>query len=77
MSKKVKIDPSQCKGCGYCKAACPKSCIAMAREINVLGYNYAVFEGEGRCVGCGLCFYVCPEPGAICVINEKEEGESS
>lgn len=76
MAKRSEIDSSQCKGCGYCKAACPRSCIEISKEINAQGYNYAVFAGAGRCVACGICFYVCPEPGAITVYKDIDDGRT-
>ena len=76
----VQIEPSQCKGCRVCIEACPRKCIVLSDDINVIGYQYARFEGEG-CTACGLCYYVCPEPGAVTVYqdpgNEQtaDEGE--
>ena len=44
----IEIKPNNCKGCGVCVAACPKECIALGEEINIMGYKYAQF-GEGLC----------------------------
>jgi len=59
-----RIDILECKGCGRCVVACPKSVLAMAEHFNERGYRYAEYRGEG-CIGCGSCFYTCPEPYAI------------
>ena len=66
----LRIEPSQCKGCGVCVEACPHKCIVLSDDINVIGYQYAQFEGEA-CTACGLCYYVCPEPGAITVYQDS------
>ena len=66
------IDVLECKGCGRCVAACPKSLLSMSAEFNSRGYRYAVYCGQG-CTACGLCFYACPEPYAIRV----ERGETA
>lgn len=58
------IHPLVCKGCGRCVAACPNACLRLGSEVNVRGYKYAVYRGNG-CVGCGSCFYMCPEPLAL------------
>jgi NAD-dependent dihydropyrimidine dehydrogenase PreA subunit len=65
------IDPSQCKGCRLCVEICPKNCLTIASDINVLGYQYAKFE-KAQCSACGLCYYVCPEPGAVKVYAEDK-----
>jgi NAD-dependent dihydropyrimidine dehydrogenase PreA subunit len=68
---RVEIDPSQCKGCRLCVEACPKHCLIIGSEINVLGYQYAKFQNP-ECTACGFCFYVCPEPGAVTVIKAEK-----
>lgn len=68
----MEVMPSRCKGCGVCVAACPKKCIALGKEINKLGYPYAVFQQNG-CVACGMCFYSCPEFGAITVYKAEKK----
>ncbi len=69
----VKIEPNECKGCRVCVEACPKNCLVIGSEINVIGYQNAKFQQNG-CTACGLCFYSCPEPGAVTVYKDEEEG---
>jgi len=71
---RVVIESAECKGCRLCVEVCPKHCISIGSEINVLGYQFARFE-SGSCNACGLCFYVCPEPGAITVYKERAARE--
>ncbi len=76
MSKKAKykviINAEECKGCGRCANACPKSVLDIGSKFNFMGFPYAVYAGEG-CIGCAACFYTCPEPGAITVIKITED----
>ena len=69
------IEPSECKGCRLCVETCPRHCIVIGSDINVLGYQYARFESSD-CNACGLCFYVCPEPGAITVFRDERAREA-
>jgi NAD-dependent dihydropyrimidine dehydrogenase PreA subunit len=69
------IEPGECKGCRLCVEACPKDCIIIGSQINVLGYQHAHFA-KGGCTACGLCYYVCPEPGAITVISAQAAGRA-
>ena len=72
MSKnRIEINSAECKGCRVCVEACPRECIKISAEINLLGYQYAKFE-KCECTACGLCYYVCPEPGAITVYKEEK-----
>lgn len=68
---RVEVDVDQCKGCGYCIETCPPKVLSFSQNFNRLGYQYAVYHGNG-CTGCEACFYVCPEPGAITVYKEKK-----
>ncbi|MCK5295822.1 MAG: 4Fe-4S dicluster domain-containing protein [Alphaproteobacteria bacterium] len=68
----VKIENSECKGCGVCVDACPKGCLTIGKEINEQGYAYVKFDSE-NCTACGMCFYVCPEPGAITVYKAEKK----
>lgn len=58
------IHEIECKSCGRCVAACPKGVLKIGDALNVRGYRFAVYAGEG-CTGCTNCFYTCPEPNAI------------
>lgn len=62
----LKVDISECKGCGLCIDACPPKVISLSEGLNHYGYRTATYAGKG-CTGCGICFMVCPEPGAITV----------
>lgn len=60
------INPLECKGCNRCAAACPKGLLKLSDKLNLRGYRYIEYKGEG-CVGCCACFYTCPEPHALSV----------
>ena len=69
------INALECKACERCIIACPANVLALGEELNVRGYRFAVYSGEG-CIGCGNCYYTCPEPFAIEVhIPSKERFE--
>ena len=57
----VNIDKELCKGCELCIEACPKSVLAMSREINSKGYFYAEAVHPENCIGCALCATCCPD----------------
>ena len=57
-----------CLKCRVCVESCPRECIVIGSDINVLGYQHARFA-KAECTACGLCYYVCPEPGAITVVK--------
>ena len=58
------INEIECKACGRCIVACPKSLLKMSEKLNERGYHYVEYVGEG-CTGCANCYYTCPEPLAI------------
>lgn len=72
--KYVVIEPGECKGCRLCVAACPRHCLTVGSELNLLGYQYARFE-KPDCTACGFCYYICPEPGAI-TVHKGKKGDS-
>lgn len=57
----IKVDIDKCKGCGVCVVACPSSVIALAKEVNGKGYNYAYMANPDECTGCTNCAVVCPD----------------
>lgn len=64
------MDVEGCKGCSVCIPACPTDVIALAREVNGKGYNYAYMENPEACTGCSNCSIVCPD-GVITVYRVK------
>ncbi len=66
----IVVDKEGCKGCGVCVPACPQTVIALAKEVNGKGYNYAYMENPEKCVGCMNCAIVCPD-GVITVYKVK------
>jgi 2-oxoglutarate ferredoxin oxidoreductase subunit delta len=56
----VDIQIDTCKGCELCIEACPQESIALSKEINKLGYHYAVLIKD-NCTGCVNCALVCPD----------------
>ncbi len=65
----IVIDIERCKGCEVCTTACPQEVIAMSKEVNSKGYNYAI-KVNADCVGCANCAIVCPD-GVITVYRAK------
>lgn len=59
---KPALFPQLCKACGRCIEACPKHCIAFAKDIDPISGFTPVAIDEAACNGCGLCFDACPEP---------------
>ena len=66
----IEVDIERCKGCEICVVNCPTSVIAMAKEVNGKGYNYAYMEQPEECTGCTNCAIVCPD-GVITVYRMK------
>jgi 2-oxoglutarate ferredoxin oxidoreductase subunit delta len=66
----IVVDKEGCKGCGVCVPACPQAVIALAKEVNGKGYNYAYMENPEKCIGCMNCAIVCPD-GVITVYKVK------
>mgnify|MGYP000542873767 len=48
----IVVDTERCKGCNLCVVACPLHVIALTKEVNVKGYNYAHQILEDTCNGC-------------------------
>ncbi len=66
---RTKIDPTKCKECGKCAAACPYGAIAhlirpckKACPVGAISYDeYGVcIIDEDKCVQCGHCIHSCP-----------------
>ncbi|MHC4663831.1 MAG: 4Fe-4S dicluster domain-containing protein [Planctomycetota bacterium] len=57
----ILITEDACKGCGLCVEVCPKKCILLAANVNVRGYNPAVFSIPEECTGCANCAVMCPD----------------
>ena len=54
------------------RVACPLDVIALNKEVNMKGYNYAWQVKEDTCNGCSSCAMVCPD-GCISVYKVKVE----
>ena len=57
---KTVIDIQKCKGCELCTIACKEDAISLSKDINNLGYRYAVVVDD-VCTGCLNCAIVCPD----------------
>ena len=47
----IVVDTERCKGCNLCVVACPLDVIALNKEVNMKGYNYAWQVKEDTCNG--------------------------
>ncbi len=68
----VVVNTERCKGCNLCVVACPVDVLALAKQVNAKGYNYAYMEQAEQCIGCASCAYVCPD-ACITVYKVKLE----
>jgi len=57
----IVVDTEKCKGCSVCVVNCPTKTIALAKEVNSKGYNYASMANPDTCTGCTNCATVCPD----------------
>ena len=71
----IKVDVEKCKGCSLCVVACPSKVIALAKEVNGKGYNYAYMANPEECTGCANCALVCPD-SVITVYRIKVEADA-
>lgn len=58
---KVEISKESCKSCGYCVKFCPKNALAIGKEVNKKGYQYATVANAEACIGCKMCANICPD----------------
>jgi 2-oxoglutarate ferredoxin oxidoreductase subunit delta len=56
----VEIDIQKCKGCELCIATCKEDTLKLSKDINNLGYRYAVVVNDD-CNGCVNCALICPD----------------
>jgi len=68
----VVVNNERCKGCELCAVACSFDVLAMSKQVNGKGYNYAYMANEDACTGCANCAVVCPD-GCITVYRTKIE----
>ncbi|MDR3704516.1 MAG: 4Fe-4S binding protein [Paludibacteraceae bacterium] len=68
----VVVNTERCKGCELCIVACPSKVLALSKQVNAKGYNFAYMANEDACVGCSACGYVCPD-ACISVYKVKVE----
>jgi 2-oxoglutarate ferredoxin oxidoreductase subunit delta len=66
----IVIEIERCKGCAVCLEACPNDVIALSKNVNGKGYNYAEMVND-ECIGCANCAIVCPD-GVITVYKVKK-----
>jgi len=58
----VTFKTDECKGCGLCVQACPKSIVQMGEHsINAKGFRPAVVTDMNACTGCAACALMCPD----------------
>jgi ferredoxin len=51
----VQIDEDKCRGIGFCKRVCPRSCYEVDKNL-----HRAKISRAERCVRCGACIVQCP-----------------
>ncbi len=71
----ISISIDTCKGCELCIGACPQESLAMSKDINALGYHYAVLV-QDNCTGCVNCALVCPD-AVITVYRTKKSSSAA
>ena len=47
----IVVNTERCKGCNLCVVACPLKVIALAKEVNSKGYNFAQPVLDDTCIG--------------------------
>lgn len=66
---KLRLDGSQCTGCGLCTQEC--STEALIVSSNDQTDDYQLLFRHGLCVACGRCVEACPEQ---CLLPERTPG---
>ena len=66
----IEVNDLYCKGCEVCVVSCPTGTIALNKDVNGKGYNYAYPINPELCTGCANCAMVCPD-GVITVYKTK------
>jgi ferredoxin len=56
---KLKLDSSQCTGCGLCAVNCPTNALTIGSGSKQ--NNFELFFQQNLCIGCSKCVDVCPE----------------
>lgn len=66
---KLRLDGSQCTGCGLCTQDCPTRALIVSSSHET--DDYQLLFRHGLCVACGRCVEVCPEQ---CLLPESSLG---
>jgi len=73
---KVIIDIQKCKGCELCIEACQEDTLELSKEINNLGYKYAIAAND-TCTGCVNCALICPDAVIKVYRTSRKKKESA
>jgi len=60
----MKVDLSNCNGCGKCAEACPVDAIEIAEQTEGEKKRKWAVRNETICMGCGVCYSACKFGGA-------------
>lgn len=60
----MKVDLSNCNGCGKCAEACPVDAIEIAEQTEGEKKRKWAVRNETICLGCGVCYSACKFGGA-------------